>query len=305
MYTQYTETGKRLDPDLMKELETWKDRTVERLTSKGATFETGAGFDLSKFFLATLLKVKTEHETRELVREEIGPRVSQLINNINLITAGIQAQEKKPVLVLVDDLDKLNLDNARRLFYENLTTLMQPVCAIVYTLPVALIYEDVFMVAPLFQDAFLLPNICLHSRENPLDRDLGGHGFLATLIANRMDEALIDDVARDALIAISGGVPSDLVYAVQTAISNALHRDDRRVTVEDVSWARDQLRNPLLRLLSDEDVSVLRIIRRQNPDRLPDPKKHARLVHIRAVLQYANGLDWFDTHPSLDELLVE
>ncbi len=304
IYTQYTESGGKLDPDLIAELETWKDRTVERLRSKGAVFETGAGFDLSRFFLATLLKVKTEHKTRELIREEIGPRLSELLEQINLIAAGIQAREKRRVLVLIDDLDKLNLENARRLFYDHWASLSQPSCAIVYTIPAALLYEDVFMVGDMFQTTFFLPNVRLRSHADRRMKDEEGYRFFRTLISKRMDETLIEEAARDELIALSGGVPADLVFAVQSALSNALHRQGNKVTKEDVAWARSQLRNPLLRLLSDEDLKVLRDIRRRNPDRLPDPRKHARLVHIRAALQYANDLDWFDTHPVLEEMLT-
>lgn len=305
MYTQYVDSGGKLKGDLLKELETWKDRTVERLRSKGAVFETGAGFDLSHFFVTTLLKIKTEHETRELIRDEIRPRLSELLEKISLIAAGIQSREKKPVLVLIDDLDKLNLDNARKVFYENLTALLQPSCAIVYTLPVALLYEDIFMVAPLFQDAFFLPNVRLHPKGNREQKDAGGYQFLGKIISRRIDMDLFAGQVVDALINLSGGVPSELIFAVQTAISNALHRGGDQISMEDVEWARGQLRNPLLRLLSDDDLRILREIRLKNPERLSNPKSQARLVHIRAALQYANGLDWFDTHPALDEVLAE
>jgi hypothetical protein len=49
MIDQYTAGGGRLDDDFLRELETWKGRTVERLQQKGATLESGAGLDTIKF----------------------------------------------------------------------------------------------------------------------------------------------------------------------------------------------------------------------------------------------------------------
>lgn len=303
VYGQYTAAGGQLDDDLRDELETWKNRTVERLRAKGAVFEGGTGLDLSKFFLAALLKVKSEYETRELIREEIRPRLSELIDKINLIAARIKADTGKTPLVLIDDLDKLSLENARRMFSDHLTALMQPLCAIVYTIPIALAFEDLFTGESLCQDTFLLPNVRLHPRGDRAGRDERGYAFLRRLIEKRAQPALFADGVMDKLIALSGGVPSDLVFAVQAAISNALHRGVTRVEEADVAWAHAQLRNPLLRLLSDNDVAVLRQIRHDNPNRLADPRAHARLVHIRAALQYANNPDWFDVHPALEDVL--
>ncbi|MCP4655192.1 MAG: hypothetical protein GY856_07205 [bacterium] len=119
-----------------------------------------------------------------------------------------------------------------------------------------------------------------------------------------MDESLIEPPALDALISISGGVPSELVLAVRAAVSSALHRDGKQISMhEDVSWAASQLRNPLLRLLSDEDLERLRTIHRDHPNKLPNPREESRLVHIRAALQYSNGDQWFDAHPVLDEFV--
>lgn len=50
IFHQYEESGERLNDELLRELEEWKGRTVQRLTEKGAVFESGAGFDISQFF---------------------------------------------------------------------------------------------------------------------------------------------------------------------------------------------------------------------------------------------------------------
>jgi hypothetical protein len=303
MFTQYTERGGRLDPDLLKELDGWKGTVVTRLQEKGAVFEGGAGIDLSRFFLSALLKVKTEHATRQLIREEIGPRLTELIEKINLIAASIQAREKRPVLVIIDDLDKPLLEQAEAIFFRNFAAITQPTCAIVYTVPAAILFSDVFMVSPIRESCCSLPNVKLHPQGCD-EVAPEGYQTMREVALRRMDEALIEADTLEGIVALSGGVFRELTFALRAAISNAQSRGAERVELPDVDWARNQLRNPLLRLLSDEDIKLLKWVQTENPFHLPDPKKNARLLHILAVLQYADGPDWFDVHPALGEALT-
>jgi len=126
---------------------------------------------------------------------------------------------------------------------------------------------------------------------------------MQSLVFSRMEESLIEPEALEAAITLSGGVFREMAFVMRTAISNALRREANKVGASDIAWAASQLRNPLLRLLSDEDFALLREVQDTNPLRLPEPEKNARLLHILAVLQYANGPDWFDVHPALKGIL--
>lgn len=303
MFTQYTRAGGRLDADLLAELERWKGRTVERLQARGAIFETGAGLNLSQFFLSALLKVKTEHTTRQIIRQELGPQLTELIEKINLIADAIHIRERRPVLVVIDDLDKPSTEQAEAIFYHNFAPITQPVCGIVYTVPAAILFSDVFLIAPLRENCFFLPNVRLHPRGKVGKREAEGYETMREFILRRMEESLIEPEALEALVALSGGVFRELAFALRSAISDARRHEADKVTTANVQWARSQLQNPLLRLVSDDDLELLQHIRAENPRRLPDPQKNARLLHILAVLQYADGPDWFDIHPALAEVL--
>jgi len=303
MYVGGVSQGCTLDRNLVRELDGWKGQVVERLQAKGAVFEGGAGIDLSQFFLATLLKIKTEHSTRESIRQVIEPRLSELIEKINLIAAGIQASGKRQVLVIIDDLDKPPLEQARKLFYDAYAPMTQPACAIVYTVPVAILFSDAFMA--IRESSVFLPNVKLHQQGQREQRAEAGYATMREFVLRRMDESLITRPALQSATRLSGGVFREMAYLMRTAITNARRRGATRVEQPDVAWAESQLRNPLMRLLSDEDFALLRRIRDENPHRLPDPAKHARLLHILAVLQYANAQEWFDVHPTLVEVLSE
>jgi len=310
MFVQYTRPkdeggyGGKLDKDLLDELEGWKNRVVERFVAKGAVFETGAGFDLSRFFLSALLKLQTEHITRRIIREVLEPQLTRLLEIINLIATGIQVKEKKPVLVIIDDLDKPDPEQAEAIFYKNFATITQPVCAVIYTVPAAILFSDIFMINPIREGCFILPNVKLHERGRRDALDGEGYRTMRDFVLKRMDESLIEPKALDAVIALSGGVFRELAYAMRVATSNAMQRGAERVGMQDVGWARSQLRNPLLRLLSDEDLQLLRKVYAENPNHLPDPQENSRLLHILAVLQYADGPDWFDVHPALEEIVA-
>ena len=287
--------------DLMTELEGWKGRTVERLREKGATFESGAGFDIGQFFLSALLKVKTEHITRQIVRQEIGPRMSELIEIINLMSLEVLAQSRRQVLVVVEDMDKPPLHIARRLFEDSFTNLTQPACAIVYTVPVAIYFDPAY--AQIREISYFLPNVKLHEKGQTEQWRATGVRTMRHFVLARMDEPLISRKALDETVRLSGGVFREIAHILQRSIDNALAREDTRVETQDVAWAAAQIRSGFRRLLNNNDYRLLLDIRATNEMRHPD--KLGLLLHLMAALEYSNGENWCDVHPALVPLLDE
>ncbi len=301
MYLDFTAQGGKMDPGILAELEGWKDRTVEKLTAKGAVFETGAGFDLGKFFLTALTKVQTEHTTRQIVREEFRPRVSELIARINLIAAQIQAATKRNVLVIVEDLDKIPLEQARVLFSDAYQVLIQPTITIVYTVPVALYFSPAY--TPIREQGFFLPNVKLHPKENRRGRYKAGYELMREFVLKRMDDSLITPQALNAAIRLSGGIFREASYVMQTAIARAALRKADRVIPADVREAESRIRNSFRRILTADDRAVLHEV--WQTCELRDPERLAPLLHLLAAIEYKNDENWCDVHPALGPLLAE
>ncbi|HOT92161.1 MAG TPA: AAA family ATPase [Anaerolineae bacterium] len=301
IFKQYHEAGGQMKDDLLRELETWKGRTLTRLTEKGATFESGSGVDIGKFFLSALLKVKTEHVTRELMRQEIAPRVSELIGLINLMSAEILAQSKRQVLVVIEDMDKPPLEVSRKLFEGALTTLLQPVCAIVYTVPVAIYFDPAFV--QIRDTSYFLPNIKLHEKRQRMQLHKSGIRAMRAFVLARMADTLIAGDALDEAVRNSGGVFREIAHILQRAIDNALARKAAQIELQDVAWATAQIRSGFRRLLTQEDYRWLLEVRRNND--VLHPEHLGPLFHVLAILEYANGETWCDVHPALDPLLDE
>lgn len=301
IFVQYTESGGRLPDALLRELDTWKGRTVERLTEKGAVFATGAGFDVKAFFLSALAKVQTEHSSREIIRQELEPRLSELIGKINDIVITIQSREKRQVLVVIDDLDKPPLKQARAIFHGAYSALVQPVCAIVYTVPVAIFFSKEF--ATIREHCFFLPNVKLHTKGEPEKRDSVGYATMREFVHRRMGESLIETEALQAAIGLSGGVFREMAFVMQLSASHAIERGSERIEIGDVRHAESRIRSDFRRILTEEDYELLREVKRTNEMRSVD--KLADLLHTLAVLEYTNDENWCDIHPSLRRLLGE
>jgi len=301
IFKQYTEQGGKMKDDLLAELEGWKGRTVQRLREKGATFESGAGFDIGQFFLSALLKVKTEHSTRQIVREEIGPRMSELIEVINLMSAEMRGQSGRVALVIIEDMDKPPLKITHRLFEESFTTLTQPTCAVVYTVPVAIYFDPAY--ARIREASYFLPNVKLHEKGRDDQVRETGLRTMRHFVLARMDEALITRPALNEAVRLSGGVFREIAHILQKSIDNALARNDDRVQPEDIDWAAAQIRSAFRRLLGDEEYHHLLEVQATNEMRHPD--RLGPLFHLMAALEYSNGENWCDVHPALEPLLDE
>jgi hypothetical protein len=115
--------------------------------------------------------------------------------------------------------------------------MMQPNCAIVYTVSSALFYSKEF--DAIRDRAILLPNINLHPPLEPERHDLEGYATLRSFAHLRMDPALIDKQALEDAITYSGGVFREMARVMRTAIGRARRRNASRVEIADIDWTTD------------------------------------------------------------------
>lgn len=301
IFHQYTERGGQIKADLLAQLEKWKGSTIEQLREKGAVFESGAGFDIGQFLLSALLKVKTEHVTRQTMRQVIEPRLSELIEIINLMSVEIQAQSKRQLLVVIEDLDKPPLKIARALFEDSLTNLMQPICAIVYTIPMSIYFDPAY--TQIREGNYFLPSVKLHLKGQRDQLRETGLRTMRHFVLARMDETLIAKTALDQAAQMSGGLFREMGHIMQKAIDHALARNDEQVTDLDINRAVAQIRSDFRRQLNDEAYRLLLEVRDTNEMR--HPEKLASLFHSLTILEYVNDETWCDVHPALLPLLAE
>ena len=298
LYSQYIDAGKKLEPKLIKELEEWGssiEQELEKTESAGVSTKAGIG----AVFLSIQAKIKSEHTTRAIIRKQIEPRLSELIEKINEIIADINGKEKKDVLVIIDDLDKSSLEQAKEIFYNNFTAITQPKCYIVYTVPISIFFAHEFTV--IRESKFFLPNIKLHTKNDRNSIYKPGYKLMRTFVYRRMSEALIEPEALDFAIKMSGGVFREGARIMQIAADCAIEKERARILKEDVERAEREIRSDFKRILKSDDYDTLNEIYKNNEIR--GIEKIGHLLHNLSVLEYVNDETWCDIHPTLEGLL--
>ncbi len=295
LYIQYIDAGKELEPELLKELESW-GRSIELEQEKTKSAGVSMKGGISAFFLSVQAKIKSEHTTRKIIREQIEPKLSELIDKINLIIADIEGKEKKHVLVIIDDLDKPSLEQAKEIFYNNYTAITQPACYIVYTVPIS-----IFFGPEIRESKFFLPNIKLHTKNDRNGIDKDGYELMRTFVYRRMKEELIEPKALDFAIKMSGGVFREGARIMQIAADSAIENERGRILKEDVERAEREIRSDFKRILESDDYNALNEISKSNDIR--GIEKVGHLLHNLSVLEYENEENRYDIHPTLEKLV--
>jgi tetratricopeptide (TPR) repeat protein len=176
------------------------------------------GFDVGGMLRALVVDVggryKSEVETRKEIRAKTEYLVQDLIQRFNLLIEELRLKVGKPLLIIVDDLEKADLELAERIFYKHAPTLAQPNCKVIFTIPVSLVYappwkqiEMNFLTPPCF-----LPLKEVKTKEGEEDRD--GIDFLKNVVLKRVSSELFEDRALEMLAKWSGGVVVDFLRMV-------------------------------------------------------------------------------------------
>jgi hypothetical protein len=205
----------------------------------------------------------------------------------------------KNVLVIIDDLDKPSLEQAKEIFYNNSTAITQPACYIVYTVPISIFFASEF--TAIRESRFFLPNIKLHTKDDRNSLDEPGYALMREFVFRRMKKELIEPDALDLAIKMSGGVFREGARILQIAADSAIERERSRIVKDDVERAEREIRSDFKRILKSDDYDTLDEICENNEIR--GIEKIGHLLHNLSVLEYMNDETWCDIHPTLEALV--
>jgi hypothetical protein len=301
LYREYRKKGGNLPEQLLKELDGWKGRVEKKVTTvldgRLSNFELGASIDA--FFANAGMKMKLEPATRVELRQTVETDITGLIAIINHIVAAIYTTERRIPLILIDDTDKPDLAKARTIFHDRREIMLQPNCAIVYTVSSALFYSMEF--DAIRDQALFLPNINLHPTQQPDNHLARGYQTLKQFVSVRMDLGLIQAEALELAITYSGGVFRELARVLRTSIGNARRRKANQIEACDVEWSANEIRNEYRRILDREDIKFLKKIK--DSKHLEYHERLRPLLQLLAVLEYRDEENWCDVHPVLRKML--
>ncbi len=303
LFREYRKRGGQLPEQLLKELSGWKGKVEKEISTilEGRTSSVELGAQLDAFFVNAGMKMKLEPATRVELRQVVETDITGLISIINHIATAIYSREHRIPLILIDDMDKPDLDKACAIFHDRREIMMQPNCAIVYTVSSALFYSKEF--DSIRDQAVFLQNIYLHPPMEPEAHHQEGYETMARFVHVRMSPKLADDAALEAAISYSGGVFREMARIMRTAIGRARRRRAARMECTDVEWAATEIRNEYRRILDREDLKLLRKVVENN--RLEYNDRLRPLLQLLALLEYRDDENWCDVHPVLRKLLHE
>lgn len=302
MFRAYRQAGGQIPETLLKQLNSWRgkvEQEVKTVLSGQSSYEFGG--NVEAFFLNAGMKMKLEPKTRVELRQIFEKDITGLIEIINMISATIVANEKRIPLVLIDDMDKPDIDKALAIFHDHRELMMQPDCAIVFTVSSALFYTKEF--DAIRDQAIFLPNINLHPPRETDRHIIDGYNTLQKFVNVRMESHLINSQALEDAITYSGGVFREMARIMRSALGRARRRQAKQIENVDIEWATTEIRNEYRRILDKADIAYLRKISEQN--RLEYSDRLRPLLQLLAILEYRDKENWCDVHPVLRRLLNE
>lgn len=301
LFREYRKRGGELPDQLLKELNGWKGKVEKEVSTilEGRASDVELGASIDAFFVNAGLKMKLEPATRVELRQVVETDITGLIAIINHIATAIYSKEHLIPLILIDDMDKPDLEKARAIFHDRREIMMQPNCAIVYTVSSALFYSKEF--DSIRDQALFLPNIYLHPPMDPNAHHEEGYKTLREFVHLRMTPNLIENSALEEAITYSGGVFREMARIMRTAIGRARRRKAAKLDCTDIEWAATEIRNEYRRILDKEDLKLLKKVGENN--RLEYNDRMRPLLQLLALLEYRDGENWCDVHPVLRKLL--
>ncbi|HIK04935.1 MAG TPA: ATP-binding protein [Trichormus sp. M33_DOE_039] len=277
--------------------------------------ETSLGFDLLKLISN---KLKADAAVRYEIKQEFERRISDLIARINEIAAIIHVATKKDVLVIIDDLDKLELERVNDIYRDNIKALCQPNFRIIYTIPIAVL-RDKFL-RPLIEtetndQVVVMPVLKLfeqgQNRQPNAQPRPQAKNILCEILQKRISAALIELQAVEDIVINSGGVLRELVRIANECCRICLRLIRRKpgqavvINQQILDEAINNIRNDFAVPLGKIDYTILQTTYQNFMPDDPKEPEFLDLLHGLYVLEYRNRKNWYDVHPIVVELLRE
>ncbi|MFM5942782.1 MAG: AAA family ATPase, partial [Dolichospermum sp.] len=174
-------------------------------------------------------KLKAEASIREVIETKFKRDFRDLIDTLNLIATEVSLTCKKQILVIIDDLDKLDLATIKTIFLDNIKALLQPSFFVIYTIPIATIRDGVLrkhIEDETSSPIFVMPVLKVYpkgeSHQDQATPIKATTDKLQEILRKRIDETLLEDGILLEIALASGGVIRELVRIAQKCCSLVL-----------------------------------------------------------------------------------
>ncbi len=273
----------------------------------------------TKIFARLKATAKTSGSYKKEITTKIELKLNQLIENCNLLIVEIKQKlwKKgiKDLLIIIEDMDKLDLPKAQDLFYNYSVFLTQVQTNVIFTFPISLMYHTQFnTIKNYFDLSFELPTIKVFNRDGSPNQE--GRKILSNIVKSRMKLDLFEEGLLESFLVKSGGCIRDLFRMLLSASLRALDYEKEKVSRLEYCKAYWRLRNEYANSIAEkrtkdgevikyEDYLQALVETYESEDKTP-PNSNA-VLDLRqnlCILSY-NDTQWFDVHPVVKDFLID
>ena len=299
------ESGCSIDMEILDDIMNFWDEGVETVMSQEvetASLETGISAEtpgiltkLLKLFAKIKADLKFNEEIRREYRKKISVRSSEWVRLLSHVSAEIaeKAEGKWPIIIF-EDLDKLNPEDAWKIFYNYAAILSGMPFPVIYTFPIGLSYDTRFSAMESYFVTKTLPMIKIETLDGELFHD--GIDVIREIVKRRADLKLFEKKVLEHLIQYTGGSLRDLFHAVNASSKRAERRESDAISMEDAERALEELKTSLTRRIEKRDYSFLLNIYEGSKEMIEDKEMLLKMLQASVVLEY-NGTRWHNVHP--------
>ncbi|MGD1906768.1 MAG: P-loop NTPase fold protein [Leptolyngbyaceae cyanobacterium] len=282
--------------DIKETLLGWNSTVRTQISGQETSGALGIGGD---FLDAVTAKLQQEKTFRDELEKTFEKKISDLVGKCDRLAAAIQIQTKQPVLVIIDDLDKLDLPLVEQIYRHNIKSLFSPQFRIVFTIPVsavrepqivgALNSEGIVRVHP-FPVAKFYPKEQRHDTEaEPVTKTVD---TLLTVLQKRLPDGLMQPETARKIVLQSGGVVRELVRIARECCTEAMVQleiepDRPTQTIDDtiLTAALRNLRNDFARQIGSDLYDLLAEVYEEAEPPDTGDENFVKLLHGLMVLE--------------------
>jgi len=314
----------------LKEVHRWFTTELEiQEDTLAAGVEAAVGVDSSQNWLTKALGILVQAKadirragTRlHRVTRENPHKLSALAERCNILVRAVQqalAPSKRQLLIVLEDLDKVNLNDARAIFIEQPTILAGLDASIICTVAIFLLHSPNREAIDRYFDPVVLPMPQVrHFDRSPHQAGLEA---IRAIVARRIRKGLIEPDALEELLKETGGVLRDVfeVILVAAQAAKSLHaqgkQDKEAITPDNVRYGLNRRKNEYAKAITVLDLpeewtltpaelyARMRTLAGGPSRYLPSDAATMVLLNAKAIVEY-DGETWFDLHPLVRELL--
>lgn len=310
----------------------FNDTTITQIDSRESGLTAEAGANVSDSLLGKLVGLKAklvaalkfgsrkEESTVHRVRQRKG-ELCAAVTGLGLAVE-MAWQKKKDdnpkarLLVVIEELDKLGLADARQIFVRDGRILSEVGLRVIYTIPVFTFHSaDAGAIRSYFEHDLPLPMIKVNQADgSPCD---SGRSVLRQIVRKRVEQGVLPDTALNSLIERTGGVLRDIFDAIQTAAHFKTVQRSKIIDRTAIDQALDRMVStmglqiayppedgkapePLQKKLADfarQQAAGHRISAQPDPD--------VQLLLMSGALIEYNGKRWLGVHPLARQYLKD